>query len=114
MWHSSQPEFLAKEVKELKDESYKFDYEKDRLDDFYFQHASIKNYKELSFVVKVVLIVSHGQAAVERGFSLNNSLVKINMSQETIISHRIIKDNLLANDLKAHTIEVTSALIKAF
>ena len=68
------------EVKTIKLESFKFTHPKDRLDDFYYKHACISNYKELYFVVRLVLTLSHGQAAVERGFSINNTSVKTNMT----------------------------------
>ena len=107
-------EFNDKEIKAIKKESFKFDYQNDRLDDFYFQKACVKDYKELSFVIRLVLTLSHGQAAVERGFSLNNSSVKTNMTPLSIISRRIVKDHLIANNLKPHTLEITSQLIKDF
>ena len=106
--------FVENEVKELKTDSFKFDPKNDRLDDFYFQHACVNNYKDLSFVLRVVLTLSHGQASVERGFSFNNFSVKTNMTPATIISRRTIKDHLIANGLKPHTVEITSSIIKAF
>ena len=36
------------------------------------------------------------------------------MTPATIISRRMIKDHLIANVLKPHTVEITSSLIKAF
>lgn len=105
--------FMVNEIKELKRESFKFNHQNDCLHDFYFQHACVHNYKELSFVVKVVSALSHGQVTVECGFSINKS-VKTNMTPQSIISCRMIKDHLLANGLKPHNIEVTTPLIKAF
>ena len=62
-------------------------------------------YKELSFVTKIILAMSHGQAAVERGFNINNSALKTNISSEGVIAKRLIKDHLLGNNLKPHTIQ---------
>ena len=107
-------DFMDIEIKAIKLESFKFTHPKDRLDDFYYQHACISNYKELSFVVRLVLTLSHGQAAVERGFSINNTSVKTNMTPVSIISRRIIKDHLIANQLKPHTVHITASLIKSF
>ena len=107
-------DFMDIEIKAIKLESFKFTHPKDRLDDFYYQHASISNYKELSFVVRLVLTLSHGQAAVEGGFSVNNTSVKTNMTPVSIISRRIIKDHLIANQLKLHTVHITASLIKSF
>ena len=80
--------FVENEVKKLKTDSFKFD----RLDDFYFQHVCVNNYKDLLFVLRVVLTLSHGQA-FERGFSFNNFSVKTNMTPATIISRRMLPLN---------------------
>ena len=42
-----------------------------RLDTFFFQQLKVAKYPELSSVIKILLTLSHGQADVERGFSLN-------------------------------------------
>ena len=107
-------DFMDIEIKAIKPESFKFTHPKDRLDDFYYHHACISNYKERSIVVRLVLTLSHGQAAVERGFSINNTSVKTNMAPVSIISLRIIEDYLIANQLKPHTIHITASLIKSF
>ena len=39
-----------------------------RLDEFYFHVLGIQKYKELAYIVKITLTLSHGQAAVEGGF----------------------------------------------
>ena len=65
----------------------------------------------LSYVVKIILTLSHGQASVERGFSINKSLVKVNMKEETIVAKKIIRDYMLANLLKPYTREISNKLI---
>ena len=67
----------------------------------------------MSYVVKIILTLSHGQASVERGFSINKSLVKVNMKEETIVAKKIIRDYMLANLLKPYTREVNSFLLTA-
>ena len=47
------------ELEEFKEES-------DRLDNFFFQKVNIQNYETLSFFVKLVITLSHGQVYVER------------------------------------------------
>ena len=49
--------------------------ESDWLDNFFFQKVNIKNYENLIFVVKLVLTLSHGQASVERWFSVNSQVL---------------------------------------
>ena len=38
--------FMKNEIKELKRDSFKFNHQNDCLDDFYFQHARVHNYRE--------------------------------------------------------------------
>lgn len=105
--------FYDKEVVKFKDTLLEFSKE-ERLDELYFDTLGISKYKIVSSVVALILTLSHGQASVERGFSQNNNLVKTNMSPETIISKRIIKDHMLANDLKQYTIKIDAPMVKAF
>ena len=58
--------------------------------------------------------MSHGQAAEERGFNINKSALKTNLSPEGVIAKRLVKDHLLANNLKRHTIQITNPMVRAF
>ena len=49
-------------------------------------------YRKLWQVVKVLL--SHGQATVERGFSVNREVETVNMHEETIVAQRLICDHI--------------------
>ena len=44
-----------------------------------------KEYKELWAVISKMLLISHGQATVERGFSVNKQAVEVNQSEESLI-----------------------------
>ena len=57
------------------------------------------------------MTLSHGQAAVERGFSINNSLSIINVSEKSLVCKKLVKDHLLSNQQEAHTFPITSHLI---
>ena len=61
--------FLDVEVKTVQRESVIFSQKDDRLDDCYFKVANISKDKDLSFVVKLIFTLSHGQASVEHVFS---------------------------------------------
>ena len=74
----------------------------------------MSKYSNVSFVIKLLLTLSHGQASVERGFSNNKSILKTSMSSETVISKRLIKDHMLANGLKPHAIDISKPTIKLF
>ena len=73
----------------------------------------MEKYKDLSFLLKIVLGRSHGQAAVERSFSLGNSLLNYNMSEDSIKAKKVIKDQMLSNGLEPHTIHISNQLIRS-
>ena len=77
-----------------------YDKQKDRLDTFFFSLPAIKKYVILAFVMKMILTLSHGQAAVERSFSINKSVVDVNMKEEFIVARKTIKDHMLLNDIQ--------------
>ena len=91
----------------------KFDQRYDRLDDFYFHVIQIQQYKSLSFVLRLILTLSRGQAAVGRCFSINNNVLIQNMNTENVIARKVIKDHMLSNKLDAATIEIDKSLLKA-
>ena len=57
--------FYHTSLRERKTSFESFQKERDRLDDFYVKETDISNYKNLSSVFKFVLVLSHGQVAVE-------------------------------------------------
>ena len=83
--------FLDVEVKTMHRESVTFSQKEDRLDDFYFKVARISKYKDLSFVVKLILTLNHGQASVELGFCLNANIMKLNMPHESLTAKTLLK-----------------------
>ena len=84
-----------------------------QIDDFYFKTVGVAKYKELSFILKLLLTMSRSQATVEHGFNHSNAILKA-MSTETVVSNRMIKNHMLSFNLKPHTIEITNPLIVAF
>ena len=71
--------FCHTSLRERKTSFESFEKERDRLDNFYIKETNICNYKIFSSVFKLVLVLSHGSAAVERGFSVNNKVLNVNM-----------------------------------
>ena len=58
--------------------------------------ASNENYAKLWPVLEKLLVISHGQASVERGFSANKQALQVNMQKETLVGRRIVKDHIRA------------------
>lgn len=66
-----------------------------RLDCLMYKHMGNKpEWKKLWNLVKKVLLLSHGQASVERGFSVNREIEVENMKERTLVAQRIISDHV--------------------
>lgn len=63
---------------------------KSRVDSFL--HKTMNGYAALWSFVEKLLLLSHGQATVERGFSINKEVEVCNMNEDTIVSLRLICD----------------------
>ena len=46
-------------------------------------------HEDLSLVLKIILTLSHGQTSVERGFSIKESTLEVNMKTEAIVARKI-------------------------
>ena len=67
----------------------------DRMDEFFSKLLSrSKDFAELWFIVRQVLILSHGNARVESGLSIYKSLLQENMKNESLVAQRIVFDDI--------------------
>ena len=88
-----------------------FNREKDSLDDFYFKKCNLNKYKKLASTVKKFLTLSHWQASVERGFSVNGTVLEQNLNEKFITARRLVEDHMLSNILQSHNIEISNKMI---
>ena len=58
---------------------------------------SIQKYTELAYIVKIKLTLSHGQAAVERDFSVRKSILNVDMSAESNLSKKVVRDHTISH-----------------
>lgn len=66
-----------------------------KLDAFYFEMLGDKTeFSALWQVVKLTLILSHGNAAVESGFSINNDMLVENLLEESLVGQRTVYDSI--------------------
>ena len=100
-------------------ENKKDEYESYRMDSstgidelFFMDIGSNAEYKDLFSVVKDMLILSHGQSSVERGFSDNKELLKGNMHEHTLITYRRAYDGLKSEKKPVHEC-VTKPLLES-
>ena len=66
-----------------------------RVDKLLYEHmAGNKQLAKVWNVVKLLLLMSHGQAAVERGFSVNKEVAAENLRERSFIAQGIIHDHI--------------------
>ena len=89
-----------------------FDKDKDRLDSFMSSlMQGNANYVNLWKVCRIIFVLSHGQADVERGFNINGEFLVENMKELSLISQRIVCDHFSANKSDLHNYQVDKKLL---
>jgi len=79
--------------KEQDDHFVNFDPAKSQMDIVMHETMAGKDmYSKLWNVVRMLRVLSHGQAAVERGFSINKQAEDVHLQAETFIAKRIVCD----------------------
>lgn len=69
-----------------------------RLDSFFSQLLQgVQKFENFWLVVKIILIISHGNATVESGFSINKGLLLENLNEESIVSQRRVYDFVISS-----------------
>lgn len=97
---ASDAESADREFKEIirsplfKMKAEKFSRKSDRVDSFWLNEMHQK--ETIKEVSKKCLVLSHGNASLERGFSVNKEILVENMSEEYMVSRRIIHDAVSA------------------
>lgn len=71
-----------------------------------------KKYSNIWSVVRLVLVLSHGQASVERGFSVNEDMLVPNLKKETLIGLRIVYDTVKSLNIKVSEFKITDEMLK--
>ena len=79
--------FVSTIVKKNSDEFLSFKKEEDCLDVFLWRYIGGKSqFSKLRNMFLMLLILSHGQAQVEHGFSTNKLLLGVNMQNKTLVA----------------------------
>jgi len=85
-----------------------------RLDTFYFELLGDKEqFSILSNVIRLVLILSHGQADVERVFSINKDVASLNMRPETLCAYRTVYDGISKMECKVHEEVISKEMLQS-
>ena len=78
-----------------------FDQNKEHLDVFYHKAIGSKEeFKEIWSVFQIVFILSHGNARVESGFSVNADVLVENLKEESLIAQRRASGGVLNVNIK--------------
>lgn len=92
-----------------------FDRKEIRLDHFWISLLEVygfDKYKNLLDFIKIVMTLSHGNAFMERGFSINKDCVVENQKEKSLIAQRVICDAIDAMNYPLHEFVVDKELIK--
>ena len=59
----------------------------------------------------MMLILSHGQSDIERGFSVNEDIATANMKEETIVAYRKVYDGVKQRQSSVHEFPVNPVIL---
>lgn len=92
-----------------------FDEKKTRIDDFLFDEVGLHKHEEMKQLFEVILMLLtlfHGQAEIERGFSVNGDILQPNLKKESLVAIRMVHSGLTASGVKAASdVQITPAMI---
>ena len=87
-----------------------FTPDSERLDVFLGKYMQDDKFIKLWAVFKLLLTISHGQASVERGYSVNKDLLIENMQEKTIVAMRTVYDSVSAMNVHFTDMQLTPKL----
>ena len=104
---------LVSEVKRFHKEKFaEFNFEEDRLDIFFYEVLNQqKTYEDLWCVMQLLLTLSHGQGAVERGFSVNKEVLAPNLKATSLTALRLIHDSITEGQIEIANYAITDELL---
>ena len=87
-----------------------FDISSDQVDQLCFSLINNER-KNLYEVIKLCMILSHGNARVEAGFSINEQILEVNMKESSVVNQRIAYEGIL-NEGGILKVKVDSTMLK--
>ena len=104
---------LISEVKQFhKDKFAGFKSGEDQLDTFFFEALNQqKTYKGLWCIIQLLLTLSHGQAAAERGFSVNKDILAPNLKAFSLTALHLIHESLSGGQIEIADCIITDELL---
>ena len=106
--------FLSEGRKNHSAEFSSFKAGEDRLDSFFCDKLQGKeDFQHLWLTLQLLLTLSHGQAAVERGFSVNKEVLVPNLQENSLTAVRVIQSFIMAEIIKIADFVITEQLSKS-
>ena len=107
-------EFVGSECVKFREKFESFNELSDSVDKFLgvYLHKNQK-YSALWKVCAIIFVLSHGQSAIERGFSVNKQLLVENLQEKSLISQRIVYDHINSHDIVIRQYELPNDLLKS-
>ena len=91
-----------------------FNIYSERLDSFLqLLLSGNKNYDNLWLICKIIFILFHGQAHIERGFKNNKDFEKDNQGELSLVSLRVIHEHMATNSVDSFSIPFTQEMVKS-
>lgn len=92
-----------------------FDQKEDSLDKFLLDICKEEKTSEIVIeFIQVILIMFHGNAAVERSFSYNKKFLVENLQEDSLIAQRAVHDHIINTPGGIKNIKITQQMISAF
>ena len=92
------------------DKALQFNRTTDRLDEFWLLILKEKPAaRALDTFIRKILTLSHGQASIERGFSINKDAIVENQKESSLIAQRLVYDSI--KNVNLEEMEVSKKLI---
>ena len=89
-----------------------FKFGEERLDAFFCDVLNTqKTFEDLWTTVKFLLTLSHGQAAVERGFSVNKEAYAPNLKEDSLKAIHSVHDSISAEQIEITELVITDGLL---
>ena len=99
-------------VKKNKESFMNYDIDNDHLDEFFMKYLEgTHRFANVSEIVKFVLTLSHGQAAVERGFSINDHVLADNLQEDNLIAKCFVIDHMKTHVFRSFDVPMPRDLL---
>ncbi|GBL80622.1 hypothetical protein AVEN_225297-1 [Araneus ventricosus] len=81
-----------------------------RVDEFFYETMNTSKYRNLGKVVEMLLLLSHGQAIVGKGFNIDRKVEVENMKELSYVSKKLVCDYINSTGDSIHNIKVINIM----